>query len=79
MNAREFWALAPLVVFMFWIGLKPQTFLAPMQADINEVSARVEAALNRREAAAVAGTVTPINPPMSAVAGDAEELARADR
>ena len=27
MNCREFWALAPLVVFVFWIGLKPQTFL----------------------------------------------------
>ncbi len=26
MNCREFFALAPLVVFMFWIGLKPQDF-----------------------------------------------------
>ncbi len=26
MNIREFFALAPLVVFMFWIGLKPQDF-----------------------------------------------------
>lgn len=44
MNAREFWALAPLVVLVFWIGIKPQTFLAPMQADINNVSRVVEAA-----------------------------------
>jgi len=88
MNAREFWALAPLVVFMFWIGLKPQTFLAPMQADINRVSARVESALERQaeavaarqaEAAAVADTVTPTIPPQTAVAGDAQEFARAVR
>ena len=26
MNIREFFALAPLVIFMFWIGLKPQDF-----------------------------------------------------
>jgi NADH-quinone oxidoreductase subunit M len=26
MNCREFFALAPLVIFMFWIGLKPQDF-----------------------------------------------------
>jgi len=44
MNAREFWALAPLVVLVFWIGVFPQTFLAPMQADINAVSTTVESA-----------------------------------
>jgi NADH:ubiquinone oxidoreductase subunit 4 (subunit M) len=26
MNCREFFALAPLVILMFWIGLKPQDF-----------------------------------------------------
>lgn len=31
MNAREFWALAPLVVLVFWIGVFPQTFLAPFR------------------------------------------------
>lgn len=44
MNWREFWAVAPLVVFVFWIGLKPQTFLAPMQPDINEITQKVERA-----------------------------------
>jgi NADH-quinone oxidoreductase subunit M len=38
LTCREFFALAPLVVFMFWIGIVPQTFLAPMQADVNKVS-----------------------------------------
>ena len=44
MNFREFWALSPLVVLVFWIGVFPQTFLAPMQADINAVSTTVESA-----------------------------------
>lgn len=34
--------MAPLVVFVFWIGLKPQTFLEPMQHDIGLVTAKVE-------------------------------------
>lgn len=46
MNCREFWAVAPLVVFVFWIGLKPQTFLAPMQHDIGEITAKVDRAFN---------------------------------
>jgi NADH:ubiquinone oxidoreductase subunit 4 (subunit M) len=31
MNLREFFALAPLVVFVFWIGLCPQHFTKPME------------------------------------------------
>ncbi len=44
---REFFALAPLLVFVFWIGLKPQTFLAPMQPDINAVTDVVQTAYAR--------------------------------
>jgi NADH-quinone oxidoreductase subunit M len=44
LNFREFCALAPLLVFVFWIGLKPQTFLGPMQADVNKVSEVAERA-----------------------------------
>ena len=44
MNWREFWAVAPLVVLVFWVGLIPQTFLKPMQADIQKVTDKVDAA-----------------------------------
>lgn len=47
LNWREFWALAPLVVFMFWIGLQPQTFLKPMQRDVDAVSEVVTTAYAR--------------------------------
>jgi NADH-quinone oxidoreductase subunit M len=46
---REFFALAPLVVFMFWIGLSPQTFLAPMQKDVNAVQAIVQQAYAKHD------------------------------
>jgi len=44
MNWREFFAVAPLVVFVFWIGLYPQAFLAPMQPDIQAVTDTVNVA-----------------------------------
>lgn len=61
---REFCALAPLLVFVFWIGLKPQTFLGPMQADVNKVSDVVETAFGKHDwkqptAQAVASAETP--------------------
>jgi NADH-quinone oxidoreductase subunit M len=46
---REFCALAPLVVFIFWIGLQPQTFLGPMQADIDKVSDVAEQAFAKHD------------------------------
>jgi NADH-quinone oxidoreductase subunit M len=101
MNAREFWALAPLVVFMFWIGLMPQTFLKPMQSKIDEVQLTVDAALKSAAARPVETADTGPNPSENAgekpdaavaarpaqttlsstpvVAGDDQELARADR
>jgi NADH-quinone oxidoreductase subunit M len=39
---REVWALVPLAVFVFWIGLQPQFFLARMQPTLNEVTEIVQ-------------------------------------
>ena len=38
MNAREVLALAPLVVFMFWIGLHPGYFVEKMQSTIDPLA-----------------------------------------
>jgi NADH-quinone oxidoreductase subunit M len=48
MSLREFFALAPLLVFVFWIGLFPQHFLAPMGRDLDQVLAVTEPAFSRR-------------------------------
>jgi len=76
--------LAPLVVFVFWIGLKPQTFLAPMQADINAVTTVVQAAYVSHEwntgeiAPAVAAQPTPAAAPAAPAVQQNSEFARVD-
>lgn len=45
---REFSALAPLAIFVFWIGLQPSFFLKPMEDTLNSL---VEPAAAARQAA----------------------------
>jgi NADH-quinone oxidoreductase subunit M len=40
MSARELVAVAPLVVFIVWIGVHPMTFLGPMEAAVRTLLAR---------------------------------------
>lgn len=46
LKLREILALAPLVVFMFWIGLKPAHFIDPMKGTIDPAIAQAEADFN---------------------------------
>jgi NADH-quinone oxidoreductase subunit M len=48
MNAREVAYMLPLIVFVFWIGVYPQTFLRKMDASVTALVARIEA---KRQAA----------------------------
>lgn len=48
MSPREVLALAPLLVFVFWIGLFPQHFLAPMEKDLDQVLAVTVPPFNQR-------------------------------
>ncbi|NNG47415.1 MAG: NADH-quinone oxidoreductase subunit M, partial [Deltaproteobacteria bacterium] len=43
MNAREVAYMLPLIVFVFWIGVYPQTFLRKMDASVTALVARIEA------------------------------------
>jgi NADH-quinone oxidoreductase subunit M len=56
LSIREMLALVPLLVFVFWIGLVPGHFLAPMTQDLNEVTAVVEKSYDRIYAPQVAET-----------------------
>jgi NADH-quinone oxidoreductase subunit M len=47
LNLREFFALAPLAVFIVWIGLAPEFFLARIQPKVDEVAAAAEAAFDQ--------------------------------
>jgi NADH-quinone oxidoreductase subunit M len=48
LSAREAACMLPFVVFVFWIGFSPQTFLRKMTASVTAVVARVE---TKRQAA----------------------------
>jgi NADH-quinone oxidoreductase subunit M len=43
-NAREMWLLAPIAVVVLWMGVYPETFLAPIRRDVATIVARIERA-----------------------------------
>lgn len=44
MNGREIWLLAPIAVVVLWMGVYPETFLAPIRRDVATIVARVDRA-----------------------------------
>ena len=43
-NGREIWLLAPIAVVVLWMGVYPETFLAPIRRDVATIVARIERA-----------------------------------
>lgn len=43
-NIREMWLLAPIAVVVLWMGVYPETFLAPIRRDVATIVARIERA-----------------------------------
>ncbi|HEX4147684.1 MAG TPA: NADH-quinone oxidoreductase subunit M, partial [Pirellulales bacterium] len=70
LSLREVLALAPLVVFMFWIGIKPEHFLAPMDNQLRLTAAGPTAQFDHHYLAA------PLQRP--ATASPPREFARVD-
>jgi NADH-quinone oxidoreductase subunit M len=44
LNSRELWLLAPIAVVVLWMGVYPESFLAPIRRDVATIVARVERA-----------------------------------
>lgn len=44
MDGREMWLLAPIAVVVLWMGVYPETFLAPIRRDVATIVARVDRA-----------------------------------
>lgn len=42
LKPREIVVLLPILLFIFWIGVGPNTFLKPMEASVKEVAAKVQ-------------------------------------
>jgi len=56
MNAREWLMLAPVAAAVLWMGVYPESFLAPMRSDIAAIEARIARATPAGDAMLVAGT-----------------------
>jgi NADH-quinone oxidoreductase subunit M len=41
LSPREWWMLAPIAAAVFWMGVYPESFIAPMRADIAALDARL--------------------------------------
>jgi len=72
LNFREICAVAPLVVFVFWIGLAPHHFLKPIAPTLDPLADKVAAAVDRH--------FTPIEPAAAVLAArpTEKEAPRAD-
>ena len=42
LSAREWWLLAPIAAAVFWMGIYPESFIAPMRNDVGRLLVRLE-------------------------------------
>jgi NADH-quinone oxidoreductase subunit M len=42
LSVREWWLLAPITIFVFWMGVYPETFMRPIRNDVGRVVTRLE-------------------------------------
>ena len=44
LDARELWLLVPIAAAVLWMGVYPESFMAPMRADVGRLLTRIERA-----------------------------------
>ena len=44
LDAREYWLLAPIAAVVLWMGVYPESFMAPMRNDVGRLLTRIERA-----------------------------------
>jgi NADH-quinone oxidoreductase subunit M len=59
LSKREFFILAPIAAAVLWMGIYPESFMAPMRADVDALLARVERAAPEGDARRTAGRPAP--------------------
>jgi len=59
LSAREYLLLAPIAAVVLWMGVYPESFIAPMRADIASLDARLSRAKPDGDAHLTAGTAEP--------------------
>jgi NADH-quinone oxidoreductase subunit M len=59
LSGRELAILAPIAAAVLWMGVYPESFLAPMRADVDLLLARIERAAPEGDAQPTAGAPAP--------------------
>jgi NADH-quinone oxidoreductase subunit M len=75
LNAREWVLLAPIAAVVLWMGVYPESFMAPMRKDVGVLLARIERAAPAGDAQLAMGAGRPAGPVTHgtpAAANDAE-------
>ncbi len=74
LNLREILVLVPLAVFVFWIGIWPNTFLKPIAPAVNSIVGPIDADFEAHYARAI---VAPTAVPANFVRGSSDAAAKA--
>ena len=59
LSAREYWLLAPIAAAVLWMGVYPESFMAPMRKDVGVLLARIDRAKPAGDAAPTPGSGAP--------------------
>jgi NADH-quinone oxidoreductase subunit M len=62
LNAREWVLLAPIAAVVLWMGVYPESFMAPMRKDVGVLLARIERAAPAGDAQLAMGAGRPVGP-----------------
>ena len=55
LDAREYWLLAPIAAVVLWMGVYPESFMAPMRDDVGRLLTRIERAAPLSDSTLTAG------------------------
>jgi NADH-quinone oxidoreductase subunit M len=66
LNRREWWLLAPIAAVVLWMGIYPESFMAPMRDDVGRLLTRLERVVPAGDSRPTAG-----NPAAAAVSSSA--------
>ncbi|MES2095800.1 MAG: NADH-quinone oxidoreductase subunit M [Pseudomonadota bacterium] len=60
LNTRELWLLAPIAAAVLWMGIYPESFLAPMRGDVKVLLDRIDRAKPAGDAVPTPGKALPV-------------------
>jgi NADH-quinone oxidoreductase subunit M len=63
LSMREMWLLAPIAAVVLWMGVYPESFLAPMRGDVGALLARIERAKPEGDAQLAMGSPVAVPAP----------------